>query len=40
LEIHFQRGVEGELKGLVWLFTHWVQSSGVSCAPQNRKTAL
>src|ERR1019366_8817672 len=29
-------GIEGELKGLVLLFTHWVQASGVSFAPQNR----
>src|ERR1019366_1126313 len=36
LEIDFQRGVEGELKGLVLLFTHWVQASGVSLRRQNR----
>jgi hypothetical protein len=33
LEINLQRGIETELKGLVLLFTHWVQASGVSVAP-------
>ena len=33
LEIDFQSWVEGELKRLVLLFTHWVQASGVSVAP-------
>jgi hypothetical protein len=28
-----QRRIERELKGLVLLFTHWVQASGVSFAP-------
>jgi hypothetical protein len=36
LEIHLQRGVERELKGLVLLFTHWVQASGVSLRRQSR----
>src|ERR1039457_783279 len=35
LEIHLQRGVERELKGLVLLFTHWVQASGVSLRRQS-----
>ena len=35
LEIDLQRGVERELKGLVLLFTHWVQASGVYFAPSN-----
>jgi hypothetical protein len=25
LEIDFQRGIEGELKGLILLVTHWVE---------------
>jgi hypothetical protein len=33
LEINLQRGIERELKGLVLLFTHWVQASGVFIAP-------
>jgi hypothetical protein len=33
LQIDFQRGVEGELKRLILLFTHWVQASGASVAP-------
>src|ERR1700730_12273181 len=27
LEIDLQRGIEGELKGLVFLLTHWVEAS-------------
>jgi hypothetical protein len=33
LEIDLQRGVEGELKRLILLFTHWVQASDVSITP-------
>ena len=35
LEIHLQRGVERKLKGLVLLFTHRVQASGVYIAPSS-----
>jgi len=27
LKIDLERGVEGELKGLFWAFTHWVSTS-------------
>jgi hypothetical protein len=30
LEIDLQRGVEGELKGLILFLTHWVSASGAS----------
>jgi hypothetical protein len=30
LEIDLERGVEGELKGLVLFVTHWVWTSGAS----------
>ena len=30
LEIDLQRGVEGELKGLVLYLTHWVLTSGAA----------
>jgi len=28
LKIDLERGVEGELKRLVWAFTHWASTSG------------
>jgi hypothetical protein len=30
LEINLERGVEGELKGLILYLTHWVLTSGAS----------
>jgi hypothetical protein len=30
LEINFQTGVKGELKGLILCFTHWVEASAKS----------
>jgi hypothetical protein len=35
LEIDFERGVEGELKGLILCLTHWVLTSGASSSRWN-----